>query len=116
MPGLLVASIPQCKLNRHDATCLELFQAIGSFKSSFIEAYQVSKIICNVRLLKSRIKTNSFVEEFITVSKGVFKNRGSAMAVRFRTLGDLTQEIPESNDTVMQTTGSQILTLQLQVK
>jgi len=106
MPGLPVASIPQCKLNRHDSACLELFQTIGCFEPSFIEAHQVSKIICKVRSLKSRIKTCSFLEEIITLGKEVFKDCESDMEVRIGKLGDPTRETAESNNTVNQTEGS----------
>ena len=63
-------------------------------------------MICNVRSLRSRIKTRSFLEEIITLSKEVFKDLESDMAVRIRTLVDLTQKTGESNDTVKQTAGS----------
>jgi hypothetical protein len=46
----------------------------------------------------------------------VFKDFESDLAVQIWTLGDLTQETAESNDTVKQSTGSEMLTLQLQVK
>jgi len=46
----------------------------------------------------------------------VFKNFESHMAVRIWKLGDPTGKTAESNDTARQTAGSQILTLQLQVK
>jgi len=106
MPGLPVASIPQCKQHHHHSACLELFQAIGRFVSSFIEAQQASKMICNVRSLKSRIKTCLFLEDIITSSKEVFKDCESDMAVRLRTLVDPTRKVGESNDTVKQTTSS----------
>ena len=86
MPGLPAASIPQCELNRHDGACLELFQAIGRFEPSFIQSHHPSKIICNVRSLKSRIETSSFLEEIITSSKEVLKDLESDMAVRIGTL------------------------------
>jgi hypothetical protein len=41
-------------------------------------------------LLRSRIKTHSFLEEIITSSKEVFKDLESDMAVRIRTLVDPT--------------------------
>jgi hypothetical protein len=46
----------------------------------------------------------------------VFKDFESDIAVKIWTLGDLTQETAESNDTVKQSTGSEILTRQLQLK
>jgi hypothetical protein len=46
----------------------------------------------------------------------VFKDFESDIAVKIWTLRDLTQETAESNDTVKQSTGSEILTLQLPVK
>jgi len=106
MPGLPVSSIPQCTGNRHDGACLELFQAIGRFEPSFIEAHQASKMICNVRSLRSRIKTRSFLEEIIASSKAVLKDLEYDMAVRIRTLVDPTQKPGESDDTVNQTVSS----------
>jgi len=73
-------------------------------------------MICNVRSLRSRIKTRSCLEEIITSSKEVFKDLESDMAVRIRTLVDSTQKPGESDDTVKQTASSTILTLQLQAK
>jgi hypothetical protein len=81
MPGLPVTSIPQCKYNRHEGACLELFQAIGHFEPTFIEAYQASKTICKVRSLKSRIKTRSFLEDIITSNNEVFRDFVSDIVV-----------------------------------
>jgi len=36
---LPISSIPQCKLCCNEEQCLEIFQAIGPFKSTFIEAH-----------------------------------------------------------------------------
>jgi len=71
---LPASSIPQCELNRHEDTYLELFQATGRIKSTSIEAYQVSKKFCKVWSLKSLIKTSSFFEDIITFSNEVFKD------------------------------------------
>jgi len=106
MPGLPVSSIPQCKSNRHEAACLEFFQAIGRFEPTFMEAHQASKMICKVRSLKSRIKTRSFLEEIITSRNEVFKDCVSDMAVEIQTLGIPTRETAENNDTVKQIAGS----------
>jgi hypothetical protein len=65
-------------------------------------AHQASKMICNVRSLKSGTKTRSFLEEIITSSKEVLKDFESNMAVRIRMLVDPTQETGESDDTVKQ--------------
>jgi hypothetical protein len=46
----------------------------------------------------------------------VFKDFESDMAVKIRTLGDPTGETAECSDTVKQTVGSNILTLQLQAR
>jgi len=81
MPGLPVSSIPQCKWNRHEVACLELFRAIGRFDPTFIEAHQASKTICKVRLLKSRIKTCSFLEDIVTSNHKVFRDVVSDIAV-----------------------------------
>jgi len=106
MPGLPVSSIPQCKKNRHDGACLELFQAIGRFDPAFIEAHQVSKMICNVRSLRSRMKTRSCLEEIITSSQEVFKDLESDMVGGIRTLVDPTRKPGECDDTVQQTASS----------
>jgi len=103
MPGLPVSSLPQCKLNPHQGACLELFQAIGHFQGSFIEAHQASKIICNVRSPTSLIKKHSFLEGIITSSNDVFKDVESDMAWGIRMLGNLTGKTAERNYTVMQT-------------
>jgi len=106
MPGLQVSSNPQCKENRYEGTCLESFQAIGSFESTFIEAHQASKQICKVTLLKLRIKRLSFLEEIINSSNEEFKDFESDMAVSIRMLGNLTWKTARRNDTVKQTAGS----------
>jgi len=95
IPGLLVSSIPQCKWNCHEDTCLESFQGIGLFEPTFIEAYQASKMICKVRSLKSQIKTRSFLEEIITSSNEAFKDLESDMVVGSRKLGNLTRNTAE---------------------
>jgi len=71
-----------------------------------MEAHQVSKIICKVRSLKSRIKTPSTLEEIITSSNEVFKDSVSVMAVEIQKLGNPTQETAENNDTVKQIAAS----------
>jgi len=81
MPGLPVSSIPQCKLNRHEGACLELFQAIGRFEPTFIDAHQASKMVCKVRSLISRINTCSSLEEIITSSNDVFNDVECVIAV-----------------------------------
>jgi len=116
MPGLPVSSMPQCKSNRHEGACLELFHAIDRFEPTFIEAHDALKMICKVRSLKSRMKTRSFVEKIITSSNEVFKDCVSNMAGEIRKLGNPSRETAENNDTVKQTAGSQILTLQLEGK
>jgi len=63
-------------------------------------------MICNVRSLKSQIKTRSFLEEMITSRNEVFNDFVSDMAVENRTLGILTRESANNNDTVKQTAGS----------
>jgi hypothetical protein len=116
MPGVLVASMPLCQSHRHDSACLELFQPTGRVKPSFIEAHQESNIFCNIRWLKSQLKTWSFVPEIITLSKGMIKDYKSDIAVTIRTLCEATQETAKSNDTVKQTARSSILKLQPQAK
>jgi len=106
MPGLPVCSIPQCILNHHEGACLELFQAKGPFEPTFIEAKQEYKSICNLGLLKSRIKTHSFLEEIITSSNEVFKDFVSDGVVGIMKLGNPTQETAKNNDTAKQTVGT----------
>jgi len=106
MPGLPVPSIPQCKMNRHDAACLEFFNEIGPFEPTFIEAHQASNMICNVRLLKSRLKTRTFLEEIITSSNAVLQDCVSDMLVEIGKLGISTRESVKNHDTVTQNAGS----------
>jgi hypothetical protein len=63
-------------------------------------------MISKVKLLKSRIKTRSFLEEIITSSNEVFKDCVSDMAAEIRKLGNPTCETAENNDTVQQIVGS----------
>jgi hypothetical protein len=105
MPWLPVSSNPQWRWNHQEGKCLDLFQAIGRFEPTFIEAYQASKMICKVRSLKSQVQTTSFLEEIITSSNEVFQDFESDMAIEFSTLGNLTPGTAESNDIVMQTPG-----------
>jgi len=73
-PGMPVSSIPQCKLHRDESTCLQSFQAIQCFEPTFLEApWQLTKI-SKLRLLKSRIKINSFLDDIITCLNTVFKD------------------------------------------
>ena len=95
MLGLADSLIPQCKSNRHKGTCLDLFQAIGHFEPTIIEACQASKIIWKVRSLKLRIKTRQFLEEIKTLSNEVFKDFVSDMTVKIRKLGNPTRETAE---------------------
>jgi len=116
MSGLPVSSIPQCHENRHDGAWLEVLQVTGRLEPSSIEAHQAVKMICNVRSLKLRIKSRSFLEEILTSSNEVFKDSVSDKAVELRMLGILTGETAENNDIVKQTLGYLILTLQLRGK
>jgi hypothetical protein len=90
IPGLPVSPFPHCKNTHHDVACLQLFQAIELFKHIFNKAYQVSKMICKVRLLKSRIKTRLFLEETITSSNEVIICFESNLAVVNKKLGNPT--------------------------
>jgi len=81
MPVMQVSSILQCKSNCQEGACLELFQAIGCFEPTFMEAYQALIMICNVRLLKSRIKTTWLFEHIPTSSKVVLRDFESVMVV-----------------------------------
>jgi len=100
MPGLLVSSIQQCKLNHHEGACLELFQDIGCFEPTFIEAHQASKMICRVGSVKSWMKTRSILEQTLTSSNEVFQDFESDMAVGMRKLGNLTPKTASSHDPV----------------
>jgi hypothetical protein len=62
-------------------------------------------MICKVRLLKSRIKTRSFLEEIITSSMEVFKDCESDMAVGIRKFGNMTQMTGGSELIVQQIAG-----------
>jgi len=81
-----------------------------------MEAHQASKMICNVRSLKSRIKTPSFLQQIITSRNEVFNHCVSDMVVEIGKLGISTRETDENNDTVRQNAGFQLLTLLLQGK
>jgi len=116
IPGWPVSSIPQCKWNYHEDASLELFQAIGCFEPTLIEAHQASKMICTVTSLKSRIKTSSLYEDIITSSNEVFKDSESGMAVEIRKISTLTRETAKGYLIVEQIVGSQILTLELEAK
>jgi hypothetical protein len=106
IPGLSVSSIPPCNWNHHNGACVELFQAVGHFEPRFIQAHQVSRMSCNIRSLKSRIKTGSLLEEMITLSKEVFKDVASHKTVEIGKPGNPTRDNAESNDIVEQTSGS----------
>jgi len=106
IPGRPVSPIPWCKYTHHEDACLELFQAIGRFEPTFINAHQASKMICEFRLLKSQIKTWSFLEHIITSSNEVFKDFESDMAVGIRKLGNVTRETAESYVIVQHNVGS----------
>jgi len=97
MPGQPFSAIPQCKQNRPEGACLELFQAIGRLEPIFLEAHHASKMICMVRSLKSQTKTRSFLEEILTSSKEVFKDCESDMVVNIRMLGNPIRKTAESN-------------------
>ena len=99
MSGLPVSSIPQCHENRHDGAWLEVLQVTGRLEPSSIEAHQAVKMICNVRSLKLRIKSRSFLEEILTSSNEVFKDFESDMAVGIRQLGNPIRKIAKSNHT-----------------
>ena len=53
----------------------------GCFVPTFIEAHQVSNMICKSRSLKSRIKTSLYSDEILTSSDEVFKDWESDLAV-----------------------------------
>jgi hypothetical protein len=57
-------------------------------------------MICNVRSLKSQLKTRSVLDEIMTSSNEVFNKCGSAMAVEIRKLSIPSRETAENNDTV----------------
>jgi hypothetical protein len=89
MPGLPVYSIPPCQYNRHEGACPAWFQATCRIEHTFIEAHQVSMMICKVRSLKSWIKTRSFVQDIITSCKAVFRDFVSDIADGNWILGNL---------------------------
>ena len=63
-------------------------------------------MVCDVRLLKSRIETCSFLEEIITSSNKVLKDCVSDMKVEIRKLGIQTHETAHNNDRVTQNANS----------
>jgi len=62
-------------------------------------------MICQVRSLKPRIKTCSFLEEIITSSIEVFEDCESDMLVGIRNLDNMTRVTAESKVTVQQIAG-----------
>jgi len=69
IPALPAFLILQCKYSRHEDAGLELFQRIGHFEPTFIEAYHTSKMKCKVRLLNTWTKTHAFLEEITSLRK-----------------------------------------------
>jgi len=69
MPGQPVSSIPKCKYKRHEGAYLEIFQPIGWFEHTLIDAHQASDMIWILRLLKSGITTGSLLEDIIISSE-----------------------------------------------
>ena len=106
IPGLPVSTILQSQSNRHEDPRLILFKAIGCFEPAFVEAHQVSKMMCKVRSLKSQILTHSYLEEIITFSNEVLYNFESDMAVGIRNLCNSTQETAKSHVIVNQNPAS----------
>jgi len=116
MPGLPVSSIPQCKMTCHGGPYLKWFQAIECFEPTFIEAHQASNMSCKVRSLKSRMKTDSFLEDIITWSNKDFKDSESDSVVGTWTLHISTCYIVTSYIIVKLKAVCQILTLDLQAR
>jgi len=114
MTAIPVSSIPQCKQYCHDSACLELFQAIGWFEPTFMEAHQPSNMICGVRLLKSRIRTYLFIKDITTSSNGVCKDFESDLAVGISILCNSTWETVNRYILVKHNAASWILTIELQ--
>jgi len=113
-PGLPFSLIPQCKSNCHEDAYRQLFQATGHFKPTLIEAHQASKKICNVRSLKARQKTQSFLQQIIVCSIEVFIDFESGMVGQIRNLGIATCASAESIVVVQSYPGSSILTPEVQ--
>jgi len=65
-----------------------------------IKAHKASKTMCRVWSLKSPMKTNSSLKEIITLSKEVFRDFESVMAVPIRNLGNVTWKTAKGNDAV----------------
>ena len=87
-----------------------------TFEVALIESHKALKMIRDVRSLKSRLKTRSFLVESKTSSNEVYNDFESDMAVVINKKGNLTRETAKSNIIVMQNAGSQILTLEVQAK
>jgi hypothetical protein len=73
---------------------------MGRFEPTFIEAHNASKILYQVKSLKLRIKTASFLDEIITSRNEVFKGFVSEMAVEIRKLGNKTRKTAQNTNTV----------------
>ena len=113
IPVLPFSSILQFKQTCHDIAYLESFQAIGCFEPTFIDPNQESNRICEVRSLKSQIKTPSFLEDIIPSINEVFKYFTYDVAVGLSKLGNWTCETVIINIIVKLEAGSEISTLEL---
>jgi len=81
MPGLPDPSIPLWKLNFRKGAYLELFQAIESLESTFIEVDKSSNMIWSVRLFKSQIQNSLSWKDIIPSNNEVFIDFESYMAL-----------------------------------
>jgi len=64
-----------------------------------MEAHSSSKMIFKARSLKSPVKRQLFLDEYITSSNDVFQDFQSDMVERIGQLGNSTRKTAESNDT-----------------
>jgi hypothetical protein len=116
IPGLPVSSILQCTLHCHEYACLELFQVVGPYEPTVIEAHQAWKMICDVRSHKLVIKPTSFLEEFINCSNEIFNNCESTITVGITELDYPTQETAKCYIIVQYNSDAKILIPVLQVQ
>jgi hypothetical protein len=70
-----------------------------------MDARQTSKMIGKVRLLKSRIKTDSFLNDITTSSYKVFEDLDSDIVVKIRKLGNISRETAKRYVLVIHNTG-----------
>jgi len=105
MSRLLVSLIPQCTLNCHEGTCLEVFQVPGRFEPRFMEGHEALTMVCTVSSLKSWKQTQSCFKDIKTSSNKVFNDFEYHIGVGICMLGKLTRVAIKCNVTVKYNAG-----------